>query len=429
MIRRRACAAGGTTQTPENTMEIRPILSTLLRHKTAAALIIVEIALTCAIICNALFMIGGRIQQLREPSGIAEKELLRVQIISIGGDKNAAALTATDLASLRAIPGVKDATVLNQVPFVNSSWNSGIKLRHDQERPTLNATSYMVEEHYLNALGLKLIAGRDFEPGEYISSQQFNDPDANARVSAAVITRKLGEALFPGQDPVGKVYYSWGDEPTRIVGVVDHLVRPSMQGGPAAREFTVIYPIRPSYDVGGNYVIRTEPGRRAEVLKAAVAALRANSNSRIVLEDNTKTFEELRHEFYQNQRSMAWLLAIVCIGLLLITALGIIGLASFWVQQRTRQIGVRRALGATRAQILRYFQTENFLLATAGIALGMLLAFGLNQWLMSKYELPRLPLWYMPVGAVALWLLGQIAVLGPARRAAMVPPAIATRSA
>ena len=150
---------------------------------------------------------------------------------------------------------------------------------------------------------------------------------------------------------------------------------------------------------------------------------------RIVLEDNTKTFEELRHEFYQNQRSMAWLLAIVCIGLLLITALGIIGLASFWVQQRTRQIGVRRALGATRAQILRYFQTENFLLASAGIALGMLLAFGLNQWLMSKYELPRLPLWYMPVGAVALWLLGQIAVLGPARRAAMVPPAIATRSA
>lgn len=410
-------------------MEIRPILSTLMRHKTAAALIVIEIALTCAIICNALFMIGDRVEQLNEVSGIAENELVRVQIISIGGDKNATALTATDLASLRAIPGVKDATVLNQVPFVNSSWNSGIRLQRDQERPTLNATNYMVEDHYLATLGLKLVAGRDFEPGEYISSDVFNDPNDNTSMPAAIITRKLGETLFPGENPVGKVYYSWGEEPTPIVGVVDHLVRPSFQGGPSAREYTVIYPVRPSYDVGGNYVIRTAPERRGEVLKAAVAALRANSNSRIVLEDNTKTFEELRHEFYQNQRSMVWLLTIVCIGLLFITALGIVGLASFWVQQRTRQIGVRRALGATRAQILRYFQTENFLLAGVGIVLGMLLAYAINQLLMSKYELPRLPLWYLPVGAAVLWGLGQVAVLGPARKAASVPPAIATRSA
>ena len=125
---------------------------------------------------------------------------------------------------------------------------------------------------------------------------------------------------------------------------------------------------------------------------------------------------------------MAWLLLSVIVALLVVTALGIVGLASFWVQQRTKQIGVRRALGATRGQILRYFQTENFLLASIGIALGMVLAYGLNQLLMSRYELPRLPLAYLPIGAVALWLLGQVAVFWPARRAASVPPAIATRS-
>src|SRR5690606_27202729 len=132
---------------------------------------------------------------------------------------------------------------------------------------------------------------------------------------------------------------------------------------------------------------------------------------------------------YAQDRTMVWLLVVVCLALLVVTALGIIGLASFWVQQRTRQIGVRRALGATRGQILRYFQTENFLLTTAGIALGMMLAFALNQFLMGRYELPRLPLAYLPIGAIALWLLGQLAVLGPARRAASVSPAIATRSA
>ena len=70
-------------------MEIRPILSTLARHKTAAALIVIEIALTCAIICNALFMIGDRVSQINEPSGIAENELLRIQLVSSGTDTHA----------------------------------------------------------------------------------------------------------------------------------------------------------------------------------------------------------------------------------------------------------------------------------------------------------------------------------------------------
>jgi len=108
---------------------------------------------------------------------------------------------------------------------------------------------------------------------------------------------------------------------------------------------------------------------------------------------------------------------------------GIVGLTSFWVGQRRRQIGVRRALGATRGHILHYFQTENFLLATFGILIGMVLAYGINLFLMHRYELPRMPAIYFPVGAIALWLIGQLAVLGPALRAAAVPPVVATRSA
>jgi putative ABC transport system permease protein len=118
----------------------------------------------------------------------------------------------------------------------------------------------------------------------------------------------------------------------------------------------------------------------------------------------------------------------VSLALLIITALGVVGLASFWVQQRTRQIGIRRALGATKTDILRYFQTENFILASLGIILGMGLAYAINLWLMSKYQVARLPSEYLPIGAALLWLLGQIAVLGPALRAATIPPAIATRT-
>ena len=149
-------------------MEIRPILSTLMRHKTAATLIVLEIALTCAIICNALFMIGERITQVNEASGLAENELVRVQLIPIGNDENAAAQTRSDLAALRALPGVTAATVLNQVPFVNSSWNSGVRLKDDQTQSTMNATTYMAEDQFIKTLGLTLVAGRDFLPDEFL---------------------------------------------------------------------------------------------------------------------------------------------------------------------------------------------------------------------------------------------------------------------
>ena len=77
---------------------------------------------------------------------------------------------------------------------------------------------------------------------------------------------------------------------------------------------------------------------------------------------------------------------------------------------------------------MRYFQSENLLLATFGIALGMALAYGINLMLMQRYELARLPPQFLPIGAMILWVLGQLAVLGPALRAASVPPAVATRT-
>ena len=410
-------------------MELRPILSTLLRHKTAASLIVLEIALSCAIICNAMFLISGRIERLNLTSGVAEQEVVRVQLTGIGEDSNAEALTRSDLALLRGLPGVKAASVTNQVPFVNSSWNSSVNLIKDQKQPTLSATTYMGDEQFLDALGPKLVAGRNFAADEYIEWSALDAPGSKVSIPSTIITRSLADKLFPGQSALGKRIYSWGDDPIRIVGVVDHLVRPSEQDGALAHEYSLIFPIHVPYSVGGNYLLRTEPGRRGEVLKAAVAALEKNGPSRIILQENTTTMEELRANYYRQDRAMVWMLVAVIIALLVVTALGIVGLASFWVQQRTKQIGVRRALGATRGQILRYFQVENFLLASIGIVLGMLLAYAINQLLMGKYELPRLPLHYLPIGAVLLWLLGQIAVYGPARKAASVPPAVATRSA
>ncbi|HEX7037117.1 MAG TPA: FtsX-like permease family protein [Pseudomonadales bacterium] len=409
-------------------MDIRPILSTLARHKTAAGLIVLEIALSCAIISNAVFLISNRLDRMSQSSGLVENEILHVQLVGATRSGNVDAITLEDLAALRAVPGVKHAATVNQVPYLGSSWSTGVRLEQDQLHNTIESTVYLGSEDLLETMGLELIAGRDFRPEEYGDFEVLQKQGEQARIPGVIITRAVAERLFPDENPLGKSLYAWSDHPTPVVGVVERLIRPNDFGPETHREHAIVLPIRAPTLYGSNYLIRTDPERRDEVMEAALAALERVDPSRIMIEENTGTLEESRREFYQQDRAMAWLLVAVCVSLLIVTALGIVGLASFWVQQRTRQIGIRRALGATRAQILGYFQTENFLIASVGIVLGMALAFAINAALMDRYELPRLPWQYLPVGALALWLLGQLSVLGPALRAAAVPPAIATRS-
>ncbi|HEY5927270.1 MAG TPA: FtsX-like permease family protein [Kofleriaceae bacterium] len=402
-------------------MHFRPILSTLLRHRTAAALIVLEIALTCAIVCNAVFLIRERLARMDQPSGVAEAELLRVQLTGINKNSDAGAITQQDLTALRAIPGVKSVANVNMVPFGNSSWNTSVSTIKDDPNRLINAAMYMGSHDLLETLGVNLIAGRDFTPDEYVEFDLVQKQEA--RMPSIIVSRAIAEQMFPGQNALGKGIYVWGDEPLVVVGIFEHVARPNDHRQP---RYSMFLPVTMPYTYGGNYVLRVDPTRKAEVLGAVDAAFDKVDPSRIMLE--RQTYGTIRDEYFRDDRSMAWLLAGVSIALLIITALGVIGLASFWVQQRTRQIGVRRALGATRRDILHYFQTENFILATMGIILGMAMAYGMNLVLMDKYSVPRLPWEFLPIGATLLYLLGQIAVLGPALRAAAIPPAIATRT-
>ncbi len=406
-------------------MDILPILSALRRHKITATLVVLEIALTCAIVCNAVFLISQRLDRMKMVSGVAEHELVQIQSVGIGGTADAKAHAQEDLQVLRQVPGVKSVALVNQVPFTNSSWNTSIKLDPKQKQATLNATQYMGQD-LLQTFGTRLVAGRYFTPDEYLDVRAVRRDEAlKKKVAGVVITRELGEKLWPGQSALGKTLYL-GQGPVRVIGLVAGLIRPSLFNGDASAQWSMVFPLRMDSDNASRFVLRTAPQDRDRVIKAAVAALRKADPHRIILEK--KTLDEIRGEFFQDDRAMAGLLAAVCVALLVVTALGIVGLGSFWVAQRRRTIGVRRALGATRRNILHYFQTENFLLATIGIALGMVLAYGINLVLMLHYELPRLPGYYFPVGAITLWLIGQAAVLGPALRAAAVPPVVATRS-
>lgn len=410
-------------------MEIRPILSTLRRHKITAWLLIMQIALTCAIVCNAIFLIGLRLHHMHMQSGVAEHEVVQVQVADVVNTENRYVRAAEDLAILRQIPGVQAVGQTNQVPFAGSSSNVNIRLDPNQREPTLRAGSYF-GDNIAQALGSRLVEGRDFTSSEYIDAdtaiKALSSGNIKSLPAIAIITRPLADRLWPGQDPLGKTIYLTQAFGARVIGVVQGLVRANPYKDEAA-QYSMILPLLMGVGKDQSYLIRTSPQQRADVLKAAVAALKRADPERVITQQ--RMLDDIRRDFFQDDIAMAGILVSVCVALLVVNALGIIGLVSFWVAQRRRSIGVRRALGATRAHILHYFQTENFLLATMGIGLGMMLAYGINIYLMLHYELPRLPTVYLPVGAALLWLISQASVLWPALRAADVPPIVATRSA
>jgi len=177
------------------------------------------------------------------------------------------------------------------------------------------------------------------------------------------------------------------------------------------------------------YIIRARPGQLDQVVRAAPAALFAANRLRSIdASTGVQTFAEIRGTAYKTDSGVAILMAVICALLLAVTAAGIVGLTSFWVSQRRRQIGVRRALGATRSDILNYFLTENLMISLGGVIVGTLLAIGLNMVMISQFEMARLSLSYVVIGVVAVLLLGQASVLMPALRASRVSPVEATRT-
>jgi len=279
-----------------------------------------------------------------------------------------------------------------------------------------------VDEHGLRTLGLRLIEGRGFNSGDILDWNGEQDSPDHAPV--AVVTRALAASLFPEGAALGKVAYI-DKNPVTIIGVVERMQAQAAYGHDESIENAALVPYLWT-EPSSLYVIRAFPGQRDAVLQAAQRKLFQISRTRAITRQ--QSFVETRAEAYRPFRATALILSCVSAVLLLITGLGVVGLTSFWVAQRRRHIGIRRALGARRIDILRYFHTENLFLVGAGAAVGFVLTMGANAFIVRQFEMSRLPVSFVVAGVVIVLCLGQLSVLWPALRAAGVSPATAARA-
>lgn len=407
-------------------MELGPILSSLRRNKVGATLIALQIALTLAVLCNALFIIEQQTARSRAPSGIDDES--SVFIVSnqwAGASSDLAAREKTDLAGLRALPQVANATVSADQPLGGRLIGEGVSLHPDNPRAGAGTAVFTVDEHAMNTLGLRLIAGRNFRPEDIVVAHGFADNYTS--LSGVIVTRELARALDPTGNVLGRTAaFAPGDMTAPIIGVVERLASGQFAGDSEFAAHSVLMPLL-WVDSNVLYLVRAKPGQLAAAMRAVPDGLNKISRQRTIV--GIQSLADARLDFYRGARSEALLLGIISGILLTVTAFGITGLTSYWVSQRRRQIGIRRALGATAGNILRYFQTENLLIVGAGSALGIALGLAGNLWMVRSIALTRLPPVYLIVGTIVVLALGQIAVLWPALRASAVPPALAARGA
>jgi putative ABC transport system permease protein len=408
-------------------MEFRPIFSALMRNKAGLALIVVQVAITLAVICNSLFIVVERSQRVGRASGIDEANTFTIDSLGFAANYDVRDTIQADLAMLRAMPGVVDAMATNTTPLSNGGWGTSLTLAPPDPAVDSNdgasAAIYFADDHALATLGIELVEGRNFRPDEV---GQF-DQESGILVDSVIVTEALARELVPEGSVLGTTVYGVGNgaRPTTVIGVVRQLQQPWV--GSQGIEQSVL---APAIQVDGNYsryLVRAEPGQRDQVMAAVEKALQDSNSGRILR--RMRSLEETRTIAYRQDRAMMSILTGTMLAMVLITGMGIVGLTSFWVTRRIKQIGTRRALGARRFNIRTYFQTENLLMIAIGIALGALLTYGFNAWLMQNFDAQRLPWYYLPAGASLMLVLGQLAVLGPAARAAAVPPALATRTA
>lgn len=411
-------------------MEIRALLSALWRNKTGPMLVAVQIAIALAVVVNVTYIVQQRLADVNKPTGLDLENMFWVATQPNSADYPFASAVKADLAYLNALPGVVAATTTNPLPQTFSE--SDLPFATDpqifqQSKGSVDGIIYFGTDKFIETMGLKFVAGRNFDANMVAPPAADWGAAMSALPPEIIVTRAMADKLFPNGNALGKtVYVGLINKSTTIIGIVD-LMQAFPASAPLDRRLTqiVILPIAAPGPAAA-YVVRAKPGRRDELMAKVEKDFADLRPGRFI--NRMEAYDVTAANTREGLHASAVILAAVAVFVLTVTVIGIVGLAAFSITTRTRQLGTRRAIGARKFHILRYFLVENWLITTGGAVVGCTLALAAGLQLGRVYQMPRLPLYYLVGGVLLMWVVGLFAVLVPALRAASISPAIATRT-
>ncbi len=394
------------------------------RQWLRSVLVVGEVALTLTLLVGAGLLIQSFRRVLGVDTGFNPQNLLTMQVSVNNPDGQQIANFFEQLQqNVRNLPGVKAVAVSNGLPFGGTNHPTFVIEGRPEPEKKPNGQRYAVSPDYFQALGIELIKGRI-----------FNAQDTRDSSRVVVIDEVLARQFFPNEEPIGKrIRQPSADSPSlEIVGVVRHVEPYSLDGqGPGPAQFYTNFnqqslQLIPNSVRRINLLVRTEvePLSLAATVRAQVASL--NKDQAVF---NVRTMEQSLAQSVAPRRFSMLLLTVFAIVALALASLGIYGLMSYAVAQRTREIGVRMALGAQVSDVLRLVIGQGMKLALVGVALGLVAALALTRLMKSLlFSVSATdPLTFLLI-ALLLTGVALLACYLPARRATKVDPLLALRN-
>jgi putative ABC transport system permease protein len=394
------------------------------QHRWRTVLVVAELALSVVLLAGAGLMLKSVNRLVAVDPGFRPDYLLRLNMsLTQSQYPNDAAVRAfwhRLLDGVRVLPGVEGAALGTSVPLTDGHDRGditveGMALPAPGSFP--HPDDHLVSPGYRRTLGIRLLAGRD-----------FTDADSETAPRVALINARLAHNLFAGQDPVGKRFVMGSPEPARklewftIVGVVDDT---RLYGLANPSRLEIYRPLAQVTPGEMDLMVRSHINRTAltSSIRAVVASIDPNQPIAGI-----NTMDELVQQSIGSRRVTLILLGTFSALALVLAGIGIYGVISYSVAQRTKEIGIRMAVGASRQDVIRMILLQGARIASVGLIIGILAALGLTRYLATLLfsVSPGDPSTFA-VAALVLTLVALLASFIPARRALRVDPMTALR--
>jgi putative ABC transport system permease protein len=391
------------------------------RSGVRRVLVATEVAFAVLLLIGAGLLVRSFRALLSENAGFVSDGVLAVNVAvpesryPNGGDRARFYTQAID--ALRAIPGVESVGLINIAPLSRAGFGGGVAVEGRPPEENIYADYRIVSPDYFGTMHIPLVAGR-----------MITDADDSTSQHVTVINQAMAKKFFPGENPLGKRLFELGMDshrtvPMTVIGVVGDVRSDDLSKGPRPQHF-VPYRQRPERAFSGVFAIRSKISATAVGPSARLAIRAIDPNVLATIE----TMDDIRDRSVGSRRfTMMVLSAFAVLGLVL-AAIGIYGVLSYSVARRTREIGVRMALGAVRSRVVGMVLRDSLTPVVIGSALGIVAAvIGARVIAALLYGVSATdPITFVGVVAVLLGV-AVVASIIPASRAARVDPIVALR--
>ncbi|WP_435276332.1 FtsX-like permease family protein [Psychrobium sp. nBUS_13] len=412
-------------------MNIKALLKALRLRKFATALLLLQLSLTIGLMVNTVILTASAIEKLKRPLGFDVEQLITVELLPTSGAFRDTdyfrSIAKQDIAKITALDGVISVAHYNQLPIQNGGWNGNIQPADFPENATLALELQYVPKFFsseigLENLGVEIIEGRALTTLDDFTDRFYSDNRGSSDDTNIILTESLAKAVFPNKSAIGELTNSG-----RVVGIAkDFVISPNHTRG-NSKYFGVFSSFMYSQsDFIQNYVVRVEPGKVAQVQAQLRDTILSVQPERDII--RVQSMSTRLKKFYSQESGLASLFGLLSILMIVVTVVSSFAHAHFHVTQQRKFIGIRRALGARKKDIMLYVFSENWLLNFGASLLGIATMIGLNVALSQVITIDKPDVILYALAVFIVFAAGTLATWLPAYKTTKISPVIATRT-